>query len=515
MANIIWDLFSITEKNEYTKFLKIFGALSALFKDTSEGSNAQKPYLYYRNHEQLFARVFPVEDLTRKDGAFDMLLNNKDERIGIGLKTWIHSNDVTFQKVAEFNKASNLIEYDDPENVIRQVSELRNERLMLDKRLHNTNKDVYHFITRDHDVMNIVEGEYRLIDINSIELIKSTDKSYEFKDKYHNYRFNKSKSTLFKKFNASENEIIEKIKIEQHSDPFKLLEKLHVEGISLEESLSTLKPQTEIIKSIKEQIYLPLYQDKKEGMIVTPSSGVNIRHSKPKVIGSTKPRPKYEIEVRISSWIHHIFPNFFGIDAFNKDEVANSDFNLILPDGRILVGRIKQDHGKSLQTNPQGALGEWILKDVLGLKGREIVTEELLKKLGIDSLKITKIDDNNFKITVAETYAYEKFKLDNENKMKAMNLKGNQLPYFRPEIFEVEDDESIELEKPISENTHLKFLTSIEKKVSKKEFKEINTLFETLLETKEIISNDLDSVNSKDELTNLRKKIMITLSKSL
>ncbi|MGL5904580.1 MAG: hypothetical protein ACRCZO_17990, partial [Cetobacterium sp.] len=417
MADIIWNQFLDTEKDEYKKFLKIFGALSALFKDTTEGTNAQKPYLYYRNHEQLFARVFSVEDLTRKDGAFDMLLDKGSERIGIGLKTWIHSNDITFQKVAEFNKASNLIEYGDPENVIRQVAELRNERLLLDKRLHNTNKDVYHFITRDDGVMNIVEGEYRLIDLDSIELTKYSDKSYEFKDQYHNYRFNKSKSTLFKKFDASETEVIEKISIEQLNDPFELLEKLHVDGMSLQQSLDLLKQKESSTKKSKESIYLPLYQDKGEGRIVTASSGVNMRHGKPKAIGSNTPRPEFEIEVRISTWIHRVFPGFFGIDAFNPEEIATSNFNLILPDGRKLAGRIKQANGKSLQTNPQGALGEWILKDVLGLENREVVTMELLEKLGIDSLKITKVDDNNFKITVAETFAYEKFKLDNQQKL--------------------------------------------------------------------------------------------------
>lgn len=440
MANIIWNQFLDTEKNEYKKFLKIFGALSALFKDTNEGTNAQKPYLYYRNHEQLFAKVFSVEDLTRKDGAFDMLLDKGSERIGIGLKTWIHSNDITFQKVAEFNKASNLIKYGNPENVIRQVAVLRNERLLLDKRLYSTNKDVYHFITRDDGVMNIVEGEYRLIDLETLELIKFSDKSYEFKDKYHNYRFNKSKSTLFKKFDASATEIIEKITIEQLNDPFELLEKLHVDGMSLQESLNLLKQKKSIQQKIKESIYLPLYQDKKEGRIVTASSGVNIRHGKPKAIGSTTPRPEFEIEVRVSSWIHRVFPGFFGIDAFNPKEIARSNFNLILPDGRVLNGRIKQEKGKSLQTNPQGALGEWILKDILGLGNRAVVTMELLEKLGIDSLKITKIDNNNFKITVAETFAYEKFKLENEKKLLSMGLKGRQIPYFRPELFENEDE---------------------------------------------------------------------------
>ena len=189
-------------------------------------------------------------------------------------------------------------------------------------------------------------------------------------------------------------------------------------------------------------IYLPLYQDKKEGRVVSECSGVNIRHAKSKNKGSNTPRPEYEIEVRISKWIHCIFPKFFGIDALNDDEIKNkdlNDFDLCLPDGRVLRGRIKQAGGKSLQTSPQSALGEWILKDVLGLKNREDkVSIELLNELGIDSLKITKINNKQFKITVAETNAYEKFKLQNMNKiMKDDSIKKK--PYFRPdEVIEID-----------------------------------------------------------------------------
>ena len=174
MANLIWDKFSIEEKTEYIEFLKIFGALSGLFKDNQEGNNARKPYLYYRNHEQLFAKVFAVEDLTRKDSAFDALASWQNDRVGIGLKTWIHSKDLTFQKVAEFNKLAPtvidpLIKEGTPEDVVRKVAELRNERIMLDKRLYNTNREVYHFITRDDNVMNIIETTYDFIDIDSID----------------------------------------------------------------------------------------------------------------------------------------------------------------------------------------------------------------------------------------------------------------------------------------------------------------------------------------------------------
>jgi hypothetical protein len=428
VANIIWDKFSKEEKDEYIGYLKIFGALSGLFKDNKEGENAKKPYLYYRNHEQLFTRVFNVKDLTRKDSAFDALGDWKNDRVGIGLKTWIHSGDYTYQKVAEFNKLgpsviAPLIENGTPEEVIRTVSELRNERIMLEKRLHKTSRDVYHYITRDDNVMNIIEEPYVMIDIESLDLSSSNDKTYYFKDRLNEYKFYRSKSVLQKKFDASKGEIIAQIPIEQFDDPFELIKMIEL--------------PKDYRETILEEIYLPLYQDKSEGRIVSDCSGINIRHSKSKNKGSNKPRPEYEIEIRVSTWIHHIFPKFFGINAFNDSEIKDSelnDFDLILPDGRVLRGRIKQQNGKSLQTNPQGALGEWIFRDVLGFKNREVVTMELLDKLGIDSLKITKLDNKKFKITVAEVGAYEKFKIDNKENMIKTKLRGNQLPYFREEL---------------------------------------------------------------------------------
>ena len=428
MSSIIWDKFNKEQQEEYIKFLKIFGALSGLFKDNHNGINAKKPYLYYRNHEQLFVKVFDVKDLTRKDSAFDALGVFGENRVGIGLKTWIHSKEFTFQKVAEFNKLAPeviqpLISNGDAKEVIKRVSELRNERIMLDKRLYNTDIDVYHFITRDDNVMNIVETNYDLVDIESLELIEADGKNFLFKDKLHRYKFYSSKSVLLEEFDASEMQIIKKIPIVQYDDPFELIK--------------MIKLPIDQNNKIPEVIYLPLYQDKKEGRIVSNCSGINIRHAKSKNKGSNYPRPEYEIEIRISKWIHLAYPNFFGFDALDEDKIKdakNNDFDLILPDGRTLRGRIKQQSGKSLQTNPQGALGEWVLKDVLGLKNREIVTWELLEKLGIDSLKVTKIDNKHFYITVAEVGAYEKFKVDNIDKINKLQLKGRVRPYLREEF---------------------------------------------------------------------------------
>src|SRR5699024_4338569 len=115
-------------------------------------------------------------DLTRNDSAFDVIAKIDDERIGVGLKTWIHTSDLTFQKVAEFNKVAPieltpLIENKEYKLLINKISELRNERIKLDKRQYNTNFDIYHNITRDDHVMNIIETDYELIQLDSLKLL--------------------------------------------------------------------------------------------------------------------------------------------------------------------------------------------------------------------------------------------------------------------------------------------------------------------------------------------------------
>lgn len=405
-------------------FLKVFGALSGLFKDIKEGNNANKPYLYYRNHEQLFAKVFNVQDLTRKDSAFDVIAKINDKRIGVGLKTWIHNRDKSFQKVAEFNKVAPvefapLIENKEYTDLIYKVAELRNERIQLDQRQYNTDHDIYHNITRDDNVMNIFETTYDLIQLDNLQLEQQNGKTYSFNDGVNKYKFYASKSVLLKEFTASQTNIMKQIPIQQFEDPFELLRSISLESFKDDE--------TE-----KEEIFLPIYSDR--SFKVEEKSGFNAWNGASKSKGSGRLRPDFEAYIPIAKWIHVTFPNFFGFNALDKNERDNAiPFSLHLPDGRIAQAIITQDNGKSLQTNPQSFLGEWILRDVLGLHARELLTMKHLYKLGVDSLKITKIDEANFKIELAETYAYEKWKIEIFPKIKEHNI---QRPKLRPELFD-------------------------------------------------------------------------------
>lgn len=433
----IWHKFNKKERDEYIYYLKIFGALSGLFKDIHIGKNANKPYLYYRNHEQLFTKIFDVIDLTRQDSAFDVIASVDNEKIGVGLKTWIHTKDKTYQKIAEFNKVAPiefapLIEEREYELLIKKVAEFRNERIKLDQRQFGTTYDIYHNITRDNNKMNIVETDYNLIELDSLELVHQNGRTYAFTDGRNNYKFYASKSVLLMEFDASPENILQEIPIVLFQDPFELLSMIKLPKDITNDFQLEKENRLDLVNNV---IYLPIYSDR--SMKVEEKSGFNAWNGAPKVKGSNIPRPDFEAYISIPKWIHETFPNFFGFNALNKTERDKAKpFNLHLPDGQKFKAIITQDNGKSLQTNPQKILGKWILHDVLGLQARELLTFSHLRKLGVDSVKITRLDYNNFKIELADTFAFEKWKIDIKDKIEKS---GARLPKFRYNVLEYEN----------------------------------------------------------------------------
>ena len=60
-------------------------------------------------------------------------------------------------------------------------------------------------------------------------------------------------------------------------------------------------------------------------------------------------------------------------------------------------------------------MANWLLKDVLQLKERELLTYKKLEIIGIDSVKVEKIDDENYKIYFSKIGSYENFLLSKHN----------------------------------------------------------------------------------------------------
>ena len=83
---------------------------------------------------------------------------------------------------------------------------------------------------------------------------------------------------------------------------------------------------------------------------------------------------------------------------------------LKLPDGRQMQSKICQDNGKALMSYSNRELGQWILRDVLGLKEGELLTYDKLQAIGIDSVRIDKISNDQFEINFSATGSYDDFK---------------------------------------------------------------------------------------------------------
>ena len=367
------------ERERYKKMLVIMGSLSNLF------SNNKAPYLASRATENIFCRYLNARNLSRDDSTADAVKDG----VGIGIKTWIGTNK---QKVAEFNaQRSTYAELSD-EEVVRQVSNLRNERIEMTMRRYGLSRMVYHCTIRKPGEITINECPLEKINIQSISDVVRSRNIISFNDGLNSYSFNMSKSTLYKDLsNLIE---LDSMAVEILDDPFALLEE-KLTGRVLNEAIAESVPGSETV-------YLPLYSyTKTRGKYVPEKAGLNIRFA-----GGRK-RDIYECYIHIPIDFNRKYRSFFPS--------SDMPFTLILPDGRKLSAKICQENDKALMTNPNRDLGHWLIDDILKINPQNPITYEDLSKYEIDSVKITKDHDGNYLIDFASLGSYEKF-MNEENR---------------------------------------------------------------------------------------------------
>lgn len=386
-----YNLQTEEERKKYIELLKITGSLSNLFSDS------ETPYIYYRAMENIFCKAFSAENLSRSDISADASKSG----VGIGLKTFLQNNGRTFQKVAEFNRESLNINNLNDEELIYYVSEMRNDRIETTKRISHCNSMIYHLLTRSISSMAVFEEEMDLVDINSISNIQSRGNSVSFSDKFNEYNFNKSKSTLFKRFITDDKKQIEVFNVDILEDPYELLL-----GLNKKNNLKYLKKENE---DIVDFIILPLYSPRLNE--VAKKSGLNQWNA------SGRPRHPDEVYVPIPTWIHKAKNGFF---KYNTDDFKTDSFNVYLPSGEVLSMRVAQQGGKALMSNPNKKIGEWLLREVLNVKYGTLLTKKMLDQIGIDSIKLSKRSDGNFYLDFVKSGSYEDFekKYNDEKDLK-------------------------------------------------------------------------------------------------
>lgn len=349
--------------------LSLMGRLSNLF------SESETPFIHYRVTENLFCKYQHAENLSRTDTAYDARIEN----VGIGIKTFQLKNNHSVEKIAEFNKLSTQLKSLHGDELAYKLADFRNERMALANNLFNIEKPIYHIVGRASNELVLFNTDYDFVNKEKISKINDTDKSITFYDGKHQYTFNKSKSVLMKRFDVPEGSV--HLPIEIIKDPYLLLEQL-------------IESQWQSISSVfgervenRPYVVLPLYSEYKNGVRkVEEKSGLNQWNA------CGRPRDPNEVYIKIPAQIHKQQPDFFP----SRDVV----FKLRLPDGNVLQAKVCQDGSKALMSNPNKALGNWILRKVLRLKERELLTIEKLDIAGFDSLVLFKNDDLDYSLEV-------------------------------------------------------------------------------------------------------------------
>lgn len=381
MENSFFIKQSEQDRELYIKLLEVTGSLSNLFAESNN------PFLYYRAMENIFCKAFKADNLSRSDISADA---GKDG-IGIGLKTFLQANGKTFQKIAEFNKESYLLQGLEGLELVRMVSEMRNERVKSTMRICNLSDMMYHLITRSNRYMAIYEEHMDFIDIEKIKLKKINKTTIHFTDNIHDYNFSISKSTLLKRFDTSDKKKIWGFNVDILKDPYEFL-------LSAKAQENVGVVWSSEIKTGEDYIVLPLYSPRTNN--VEEHSGLNQWNA------NGRARDENEVYVSIPSWIHRAKHNFF---QYSTNDNKTDPFDVKLPNGSVLSMRVAQQGGKALMSNPNSALGKWILRDVLDLKPGNLVTKGQLDIIGIDSIKLSKMENNMYRLDFLKSGSYEDF----------------------------------------------------------------------------------------------------------
>lgn len=359
--------------------LKAVGSLSRLFSESDE------PYIQYRVAENLFCKSFNAENLSRTDCSADA----SKAGLGIGIKTFLEKNGTTLQKVAEFNSEHMLFKDLAGEEKLRKIAELRNERIETTKRIFGLDEMIYHCVTRKEKGILVYETPMHIVQLDTMHDIRQSSKNVlSFEDGLNEYAFNVTKSTLYKRFTTTS--VLHDFSVEILENPFDVLSELF--GRAKDELVSS-EPR------LRQFIYLPLYSTKGGKKLVPEKSGLNQWNA------GGRARVSDEVYIRIPSWIHDKFPRFFP--------PRDTPFTVMLPNGSEMSAKVCQDGSKALMSNPNSALGNWLLRDVLNLKEGELLTYDKLFRIGLDSVVLYKNDGGKYDIDFTKTGSFERFSGEN------------------------------------------------------------------------------------------------------
>ncbi len=399
MASPRAEFLSTWSFNEqYFDMLRLMASLSKLFSENSI------PYLDYRLTENLFCKYYNAINDARSCTAYDARISS----LGIGIKTFGITNGSSTEKIAEFNKLKPILEPFHGTDLAIKLAEFRNDRIELANNTYSVSESLYHIVGRIEGALRVFNTPYEKIDISKIEKVEESQASLSFQVTGDFYSFNKSKSVLMKRFVLPDT--YKDVSVDIVDDPLDVLSALlgktpgQPNTLNSQQSLDfkqlvRFKP---LLKGV-DYVILPLYSTRGKVATIPTKSGLNQWNA------GGRARDEDEVYIPVPISLRTTYPHFFpGRDV---------NFVLILPNGNELSAKICQDGGKALMSNPNSALGHWLLRTVLRKRPGELVTMDDLVRYGIDSVLIQKTHTKNkegqeiYKIsfTVSDYESYQDF----------------------------------------------------------------------------------------------------------
>lgn len=233
-----------------------------------------------------------------------------------------------------------------------------------------------------------------------------------FSDEKHTYHFSMSKNTLFMIFDDME--LMDAFDVEILGDPFEALK-------LFDESMHRVQMQEQIVEEQRPQLCLRLYAVKPDGTKYVPEkSGLNQWNA------NGRARDANELYIAYLADDRERDLQFFP--------PRDTSFTLVLPDGTEMDAKVcqraykkikdedyeqlsdeekaeedaKSQVGKAIMSNPNKTLGKWLLRDVFGLPEGTLVTYDMLRVFGIDSVMFTRIDNRKYGIDFCVLGTYER-----------------------------------------------------------------------------------------------------------
>ena len=187
--------------------------------------------------------------------------------------------------------------------------------------------------------------------------------------------------------------LLDNFNVEIMDDPYACLMSL-IPNANIETITEFIAPQPIACKT--NQVCLRLYSTKADGTkFVAERSGLNQWNAKGRKRHPNEVYIPYPAEDRKRTC--GFFPD--------RDTV----FELRLPDGTVIPAKVCQQDNKAIMSNPNRILGEWLLRKVFELPEQTLVTYEMLKRFGIDSVVFTKHGELEYSVDFAEIGTYEQF----------------------------------------------------------------------------------------------------------